>query len=537
MPDQMKTTPQISGKSDILKGPLEFTKGELSGHQSILHGTSSDPEDQSFFEVANDAIVVHDLYSFQFIDVNPKFTEMFGYNLEEMRNGGIGLLGGRNRFYKESDVLQWLEQAAEGHSQIFEAEAWKKTGERVWMEVSLKRGRVRGQDCLLALIRDITDRKRAEEYLRESERKFRTLFDSSYDAVLMLDEQGIFDCNQKTIEMLGLSSKEELLGRNPGEFSPKFQADGSRSIMVATERIEKALQEGKCQFEWVHRRSDGLKIVSEILLNRLEIGGKKVIQALIRDIGERKRADEEIRKYQERLRTLALEISLLQERERRQIAIDLHDHIGQNLAFAKMKLGALLETSGDLGNGGSLHEVFSLVDQTIRDTRSLVFELSPPVLYELGFAAGIDWLVERFQKEHGIRVECEQNREPIPLDEDMRIVLFQIVRELLVNVAKHARADQVKVNIRRVRSHIRIGVTDNGIGFNPSLAETARGERGGFGLFSIRERMTYLGGELHIYSDARSGTRIILRAPLKQKRKYGGRKLSHEYPHPGGRRS
>lgn len=499
--------------------------------------TQHQTDEHAFFEAVNDAVAVHDLHSFQIIDINCKFTEMFGYTLEEMEKGGIGLIAAGDCNFREEVVRQRLHEASAGLSQIFEIQASKKTGEQIWMEVSLKCGKIGSQDCLLALMRDITDRKKAEENLRESERKFRTLFDSSYDAVLMLDERGIFDCNQKTIEMFGLSSKEELLGRNPGEFSPKFQTDGSRSIMAATERLEKALKEGQCQFEWVHHRSDGMKIVSEILLNRVEIDGKKVIQALIRDIGERKRADKKIHEYQKRLRTLALEISLFQERERRQIAIDLHDHIGQNLAFAKMKLGTLLETAGDRADGESLREVFSLVDQTIHDARSLVFELSPPVLYELGFEAGIDWLVECFQKEHGIKVECEQDPEPIPLEEYMGIVLFQIVRELLVNVAKHARADHVRVTVRRAGGHIRIGVMDNGVGFNPSLLGTARGERGGFGLFSIRERMNYLGGELHIDSDARSGTRIILRAPLKKRRKLKGRKISYEHPRPGGRRS
>jgi PAS domain S-box-containing protein len=379
--------------------------------------------------------------------------------------------------------------------------------------------------------------ERIEEDLRESERKFRTLFESSYDPVLMLDENGIFDCNQKTLEIYGLSSKEELLGHNPGEFSPKYQADGSLSVKAAKERIEKALRDGKCRFEWIHRRSDGMNIPSEILLNRVEIGGKKVIQALVRDVGERKRADKKIRKYEERLRNLALEMSLLQERERRQIAVELHDHIGQNLAFAKMRLGALIESAQQPPLADMLKEVFGLVDQTIRDARSLVFELSPPVLYELGFAAGIDWLAERFQKEHGIQVVCEQERTPVPLDEDLQIMLFQIVRELLVNVAKHARADHVRVTVRQAGGHIRIGVMDNGAGFNPSLLGTARGEHAGFGLFSIRERMNYLGGELHIDSDARSGTRIILRVPLKKKRTYKGRKIGNEYPRPGGRRS
>lgn len=493
--------------------------------------------DRSFFEAVNDAIALHDLYSLQLIDINHKFTDMFGYGLDEMKKLGVGVLTRGNALHGENDLLQWFRQAAEGQSQIYEVEAFKKSGEAIWIELSLKRGRIQGQDCLLALMRDLTDRKKAEEDLKEYELKFRTLFTSSYDAVLMIDENGVFDCNQKTLDVYGLSSKEELLGRNPGEFSPKFQADGSKSITAATERIKTALREGTCLFEWIHRRSDGLKIVSEVLLNRLELGGKKIIQALIRDISERKRAEAKIRKYQERLRVLAMEISLLQERERRQIAIDLHDHIGQNLAFSKMKLGVLQETARNENLAESLNEVYALVDQTIRDTRSLVFELSPPVLYELGFEAGIDWLAERFQQEHGIRIDCEYDPISLPLDEDMRIVLFQIVRELLANVAKHARADHVRVTIRRVGSLIRIGVADNGVGFNPVLLSTPRGERGGFGLFSIRERMNHLGGELHIFSDAKTGTRVVLRVPMKQKRKRNERRTFHDYPRSGGRRS
>jgi len=499
------------------------------------HCPENTTDDRSFFEAVNDAIAVHDLHSFQFIDINQKFTEMFGYGLEEMKKSGVGVLTRSNARYGEKDLMQWFRQAADGQSQIYEAEAFKKSGEPIWMEVSLKRGSIRGQDCLLALIRDITDRKRAEKDLRESELKFRTLFTSSYDAVLMIDENGIFDCNQKTLEIFGMPSKNELLGRNPGEFSPAYQIDGSWSVNAAMERIKTALSEGTCLFEWVHRRQGGPNIACEVLLNRLELGGKKVIQALIRDIGERKRAEAKIRKYQERLRVLAMEVSLLQERERRQIAIDLHDHIGQNLAFSKMKLGVLLETAYPGNLAESLREVYEMVDQTIRDTRSLVFELSPPVLYELGFEAGIDWFAERFQQEHGIHVECEYDPVSLPLDEDMRIVLFQIVRELLVNVAKHAQANHVRVTIRRVGSHIRIGVADNGVGFNPTLLRTAKGERGGFGLFSIRERMNHLGGELHIFSDARSGTRVVLRVPMKQKRKHNRRRAFHEYSRPGGR--
>jgi signal transduction histidine kinase len=147
----------------------------------------------------------------------------------------------------------------------------------------------------------------------------------------------------------------------------------------------------------------------------------------------------------------------------------------------------------------------------------------------LGLEAGLEWLAERVQDEYGISVECEHDRLAKPLDEEIRIVLFQIVRELLMNVAKHAQAGKVKVTVSRERNQIRLSVEDNGIGFNPSSVGGARGEKTGFGLFSIRERMNYLGGELRIDSAARSGTRVLLRVPLNRKRKRRIKELPHEH--------
>ncbi len=526
MPGQIKNKLQPMGKPEVT-GKRTARLGErLSFQLQVRLDSDSDTENHSFFDMANDAIAIHDIQSFEFLDINPKFTEMFGYTLEEMRNGGIRLLGGRNPFYKESEVLQWLQQAADGQSQIFEAESWKKTGEKVWVEVSLAKGTIRGQDCLLAFIRDVTSRKKTEEDLRESELKFRTLFESSHDALLMIDESGIFDCNQKALEMYGQSSKKDLIGRNPGEFSPDLQPDGRPSIAIATAHIGTALRDGGDFFDWIHCRSDGTRITSEVLLNRLEIGGRSVIQALIWDVGERKRAEEELLKYQEHLRILASELSLVQERERRRIAIDLHDHIGQNLAIAKMKLEAVREANQDHDFLETLNEIYALVVQTIQDARSLVFELSPPVLYELGFEAGIEWLAENIQREHGIIVECLHDRVTKPLEEDLQILLYQIVRELLLNVVKHAVARKVTVSImRRQKGFILIRVEDDGVGFTPALGVYTKDLNGGFGLFSVRERVNYLGGTFEIESDENSGTRIMLRVPLSPKRRLKGGRL------------
>jgi len=228
---------------------------------------------------------------------------------------------------------------------------------------------------------------------------------------------------------------------------------------------------------------------------------------------ERKRADEEIQIYQERLRSLTSEMSLVEERERRRIATDLHDHIGQALAFIKIKLGMLREMVSPSGHIGPVDEIQNLIEQAIHYTRSLTFELSPPVLYELGFDAAVEWLAEQIQDQHPIEVDLEDDRQSKPMSDEIRISLFKAVRELLINIIKHAKAHKAKVLTRREDNTIRIIVEDDGVGF--SLPEDKiLGKIGGYGLFSIRERLKHLGGSFEIESKLGCGTRITLVAPL-----------------------
>jgi PAS domain S-box-containing protein len=231
------------------------------------------------------------------------------------------------------------------------------------------------------------------------------------------------------------------------------------------------------------------------------------------DITERKRTEEKIHTYQEQLRSLASELSLIEERERRHIATDLHDHIGHTLALTKIKLGALREIVSPSGHISPIDEIQSLIDQAIHYTRSLTSELSPPVLYELGFEAAMEWLTEQIQDQHHIQVDFEDDRQSKPMDDEIRISLFKAVRELLINVAKHSKANKAKVSTRREDNIIRIIVEDDGVGFSipedKSLAKI-----GGFGLFSIHERLKYLKGDFEVESKPGQGTRITLVAPL-----------------------
>lgn len=292
----------------------------------------------------------------------------------------------------------------------------------------------------------------------------------------------------------------------PPEAEGPFLAEERNLINSLAEMLRSYFERREAQ-EALQRAHDGLELrVKERTAELVSLN-----KALEAEIAERKRTEEKIRSYQEELRSLASELSLTEERERRAIATDLHDHIGQILALTKIKLGELQHQT----KGKTLEEIRELVEQSIQYTRTLTFELSPPILYELGFQAAVEWLAEQIQEKHGIRVSVDGDEAVGPLSDDIRMLLFKAVRELLLNVAKHAHARQTTVIIRQEGEGLRIMVADDGEGFDVSLLEGPAGSTRGFGLFSIRERLSHFGGWLEINSQPGEGTTAILHTPLK----------------------
>ena len=229
----------------------------------------------------------------------------------------------------------------------------------------------------------------------------------------------------------------------------------------------------------------------------------------------RKEAEEKINIYQKQLQSLASQLSLAEERERHRIAINLHDNISQILASIKIKLGEIMEMKFPVPITNSLKEIYVLTEQTIKYSRTLTSELSPPILYELGFESAVEWLTEETEKRHNIPCRFEDDKQHKPIDNDIRVILFLTVRELLINVVKHAKANKIKISLQKKGNNIQIIVKDDGIGFNLSKIESTLSQKGSFGLFSIRERLNPLGGKLIIKSRFKQGTTAIITAPLK----------------------
>jgi len=366
---------------------------------------------------------------------------------------------------------------------------------------------------------DITQRKKAEEALRESEQRFRSYFELGLVGTAFTSPDKCFlDVNDKLCEIFGYERCElmqmmwvELV--HPDDLA----ADVANFDRVMAGEIDGYSMENR------YIRKDG-RIIDAALSVKCLRGADGSIEycvAHFHDITERKRAEEKIAVYQEQLRFMAAEMSLIEERERRQLATILHDQIGQVLALAKITLGTL-KTAGSVEEcHRSADEIRKLLEQAITSSRTLTFELSPPILYELGFEAALQALCENFQQRHDLHLEFVADRQPKPLADDMRILLFRSVQELLVNIVKHSRADNIRVYCRKDGTRMHIVVADDGCGFEPAATGAQFPGSPGFGLFSIRERLHHLGGEMTIESSPGCGTNVILAVPLQDTVKEG----------------
>jgi two-component system, chemotaxis family, CheB/CheR fusion protein len=225
--------------------------------------------------------------------------------------------------------------------------------------------------------------------------------------------------------------------------------------------------------------------------------------------------EQKVRERTIQLRALAVELSLAEERERRSLAQDLHDDLGQVLAIVKHKLTALHGRKRGANLTGELKTIEELIDQANKSMRTLAFQLSPPVLHTLGLVPALEWLTEEMERVYGLTVRLSDDGAPKPLDESSRTTLFRAVRELLINVAKHAGTKAAEVTCLRTDSRLTLAVNDDGGGFDYQKALSFPPGTGGLGLVSLRERIEFIGGEMHVDSGPHDGTTITLIAPIE----------------------
>ena len=215
---------------------------------------------------------------------------------------------------------------------------------------------------------------------------------------------------------------------------------------------------------------------------------------------------------------MVFQLTIAEEKERRRIAEDLHDNVGQSLAFARMRLASAQKIVSGEKLVSVMDDLTESLLQASQDTRNVIFDLSSPVMNELGLAAAIpEWLETQISNQYGLKTEFIDNSDDSDektLDENVRAILFRNVRELLTNVVKHAQADKVSVYLEQANNNVKIIVQDDGVGFDSREANAGVNRKGSFGLFSIQERMKDVGGSLKVVSEPGRGCKAILTMPL-----------------------
>ena len=236
------------------------------------------------------------------------------------------------------------------------------------------------------------------------------------------------------------------------------------------------------------------------------------------DVTKRKKSEEEIRKNHKQLRSLTSRLSSAEEQERKKIAEGIHDSIIQPLVFMDVKVKSLDRITKKAELTEAYREMRKVLGGLIEKARTFTFDLSEPVLYELGFEQAIEeYLHIEIEEKHDIKTDCKYDVQTQDLNQSMVAFLYKSVKELLVNVLKHADAENISVSVTQKKNDIVICVNDNGCGFGKSMNTKKLDLAAGFGLFNIREKAGYLGGSLDIKSKTGVGSRVTLTIPLKSK--------------------
>ena len=366
---------------------------------------------------------------------------------------------------------------------------------------------------ILVIDRDITQQKRAEQATIEAWRFAESITDTIQESLLVLNEDlRVVSANQTFYRTFGVA-REQTEGQLIYELgNHQWDIPELRKLLEDILPHSSSFENYEVEHDFEHLGH------RTMLLNARQIYRQsqqtQMILLAVMDITVRKEQERKIQEHQQELATLTEELLLTEERERRRLALLLHDSIGQSLAFSKREIGVLQKSTPDEVRK-ALEYVKEQIDDAIRQTRSLTFELSPTTLHTFGLEAAVEELAEQYAQRGGFQYHFETTEGDKPLSEQIKALLYRASRELLTNISEHAQASNVLIHIDRIDESIRIVIEDDGKGFDVARLEQIIHQQQGFGLFSIRERLTHVGGTFAVESTLGKGTKVTLVAPLR----------------------
>jgi PAS domain S-box-containing protein len=355
-------------------------------------------------------------------------------------------------------------------------------------------------------LEEIVQERTAE--LSKSEAKYRSLVENSMVGVFSTTSDGRFEfVNDALARMFDFDSPELMIAQGSLE---RWHDLTQRDRLLA--ELQKYGSVANFETKIITHTDRHIHLLFSVKLLEDTLFGMAM------DITQRKQSENKIIEYQKRLKALAYEVTIAEEKERRAIATDLHDYVGQSLALARIQIASARKYSSEAKLTDKLDEISDTLLKALEDTQTLMLELNSHSIHDTGLSAAIsDWLENEIRNRYHMKtqvIDTLEKEHTRILTQDMLTILFRNVRELVINVVKHARANRVSVRLEAEENRIQVIVEDDGIGFDPHGENHTGHKIGGFGLFSIEELMTDLGGSLTIVSEPGKGCRAILSAPL-----------------------
>jgi PAS domain S-box-containing protein len=488
----------------------------LYKHQAERRLRESEERYRKLVETAMDSIITFDPGGL-ILSCNAATERMFGYRSEDLVGRNVSML-----------IPAWFSEfgdasPADATSRLMrliglwrELNGRRRQGDLFPVEIAVSESFASGEIRYTGILRDISERKRTEVELR-----WRAgLLAQTHDAVIVWRlGGGVMYWNRGAAELYGWTVAEAA-GK------PVHQLLGTALPLTEEEFHRQLIEARRWQGEIRQRKKDGTTVVVESrMVTMTEDQGGILVLETNRDVTDRhamheqlenrvKERTQELLQSQTLLRQLASELTVAEQRERRRIATDLHDYLAQLLVCTRLKVSQSRARPMEPEVESWLSESEDILQQALTYTRTLVAQLTPMALHEFGLPAALKWLGDQMRQQHRLTVKVElDDRLSVTLPEDQSVLVFQSVRELLINVAKHARVDKASIRVTQDESVLRITVRDEGGGLDPATFSAA-GHSSKFGLFSIRERMHALGGLFELLSAPGKGTTATLTLPI-----------------------
>ena len=390
-------------------------------------------------------------------------------------------------------------------------------GEKLWVNtigypISNNKGEVIG---VRGVIQDITEQKIIRSKIEKSQEMHLLLANNTSDIICLQEPDGTFKYLTPSIKQILGYDQTEFYGKKILNIIHEDDIEPFKEFMK--EKILKGITKEAYPFRVRHKNGNyiWLEFLSSPVYKNNEIN---YYVTSARDITEWVLAKERIHKYQTSLQKLTNELILVEEKQKKDIASNIHDHLSQSLVISKMKINQLKKNSKFNVINEELNFIEAHITDALEKSRKIMYELSPPILYQLGFIEALNWLIENLQATHKINFTLNTELMSLNLNESKSIILYRSIQEVLTNTIKHAKASEVTINVVKKNKEILISVKDNGVGFDTSILNSYQSHSGsGFGLFAVQERIRNIKGDLIITSNIGEGTLTKIFLPLERR--------------------